>query len=259
MKILTVCVICALGLPAVTSAFAAETNQAVVNRDFTDTVSPANQQAYEAGVKAWNQCLREHGSKYAWTAWMHETGNVYAYSYVTGPHTWADFDTMRGAFKDCDTTWRTQANPHLKGETSVFMIDQPDMSYLPKDRSGQAQPALIDVNYFTLEHGHAARTAFVDAARKIAAAAAKSKWPYYFRFLEIQAGDEDAPDFVLVLPNKNWADYGAEANPSLWKMIEGVYGKADADALRKSLNDAIKKSSEHVDSYNAGLSYIPDK
>ncbi|MBN8737300.1 MAG: hypothetical protein J0H27_13665 [Xanthomonadales bacterium] len=259
MKILTVCVVAALELAAVTGAFAAEANQAVANRDFTDTVAPSDQQAYEAGVKAWNQCLRDHGSKYAWTAWVHETGDVYSYSYVTGPHTWADFDTMHDADKACSETWRTQANPHLKSETSAFMVDQPDMSYMPKDWATQAQPALIDVTYFTLQHGHAAHTAFTDAAKKIAAAAAKSKWPYHFRFLEIQAGGEDAPDYILVLPNKSWADYGAEANPSLWKMVESVYGKADTDALRKSLSDAIKKSSEHIDSYNADLSYTASK
>ncbi len=257
MKILTVCVICALGLPAVTSAFAAEAGQAVVNRDFTDTVSPANQQAYEAGVKAWNQCLRGHGSKYAWTAWVHETGNVYSYSYVTGPHAWADFDTMSDAFKACDETWRTQANPHLKGESSTFLIDQPDMSYLPRDWTSQPQPALIDVIYFTLKPGREAHMAFTDGAKKIATAAAKAKWPYHFRILQMQAGDEGAPDYLVVLPSKSWADYGAGVDASMWKMVEGVYGKADTDALRKSLNDAIDKSSEHIDRYSAALGYIP--
>lgn len=259
MKILTVCVICALGLPAVTSAFAAEPNRAVVSRAYTDTVSPPHQQAYEAGVKAWNQCLREHGSKYAWVAWVHETGDVYSYSYVTGPHTWADFDAMHNVNNACSETWRTQANPHLKGETSAFMIDLPAMSYLPAGWASQGQPALIDVVYFTLKPGRAAHAAFTDAAKKVAAAAAKAKWPYPFRFLRLQAGDEGAPDYLVVSPSKNWADFGAGVDAPMWKMVEGVYGKADTDALLNSLNEAIEKSSEHIDSYNADLGYIPGK
>lgn len=259
MKILAACVVAALAVSAIGNAHAADAGKAVVSRDFTDTVSPMNQQAYEAGVKAWNQFLREHGSKYTWTAWVHETGDVYSYSYVAGPYSWSDFDTMRDAGKTCDAIWREQANPHLKGETSAFMVDQPDMSHMPADWANQAPPALIAVMYFTLKPGHEAHAAFADAAKKIAAAADKAKWPYYFRFLQLQAGGEGAPDYVLVLPNKSWADYGSEANPSMWKMVEGVYGKADTDALRETVNNAIEKTSEHVDSYNADLSYIAGK
>lgn len=259
MKILTACVAATLAVSALGSANAADADKAVVSRDFTDTVAPANQVAYEAGVKAWNQCLKEHGSKYSWSAWVHETGDVYSYSYVTGPYTWADFDRMRESGKACEATWRTQANPHLKGETSTFMVDQPEMSYLPKDWARQPQPALLDVVYFTLKPGREANMAFRDGAKKIAAAAAKSKWPHHFRFLEIQAGDEGAPDYVIVMPSKSWADYGAGLDASFWKMVEGVYGKADADALRASINGAIDKASEHIDSYNAELSYDAGK
>ncbi|MGA9342370.1 MAG: hypothetical protein WBV61_08560 [Rhodanobacteraceae bacterium] len=255
MKIMTLCVSSALALSAVTSTLAAEANKAVVSRDYTDTVAPADQQAYEAGSKAYNQCLREHGSKHAWTAWVHETGNVYQYSYVAGPYTWADFDTMHTVGKACDATWRSQANPHLKSEISVFMVDQPDMSHMPKDWDKQAPPALIQVTYFSLNPGHADDEAFTSSVKKITAAAAKANWPYYYRTLQVQYGDAGAPDYIVVWPGKSWADLGAEADPSFWKMVEGVYGKADAASLRKALNNAIKDSSSHVDSYSAELSY----
>ena len=257
MKILTSCMVSALALSAVTGTYAAEASKAVVNRDYTDTVSPPDQQAYEAGVKAYNQCLRDHGSKYAWTAWAHETGDVYSYSYVIGPYTWEDFDAMRDVSKACDATWRAQGNPHLKGETSAFIVDQPEMSHMARDWAKQAPPELIDVVYFTLKPGHEVHEAFTTTAKKLAAAADKAKWPYDYRFLELQGAGDDAPDYVLVSPNKNWAEYGTEANPTFWKMVEGVYGKAEADALRKSINDATAKMSEHVDSYNPDLSYIP--
>jgi hypothetical protein len=259
MNIPTVCVIAALGFSATASAFAADAGGAFVSRDFTDSVAPPDQQAYEAGVMAFNQCLRDHGSKYAWTAWVHETGDVYSYSYVVGPYAWADFDAMREVGKACDATWRTRGNPHLRSETSTFMVDQPAMSHMAPDWNKQAPSPLIDVVYFTLKETHAAHEVFIAAMKKIAVAADNAKWPYYFRFFQIQAGGEGAPDYVLVMPGKNWADYGAATNASLWKMIEGAYGKADADALRKSINDTLDKSSEHVDSYNADLSYIPRK
>ena len=47
MKILTSCMVSALALSAVTSAYAADANKAVVTRDWSDTVAPADQNAYE--------------------------------------------------------------------------------------------------------------------------------------------------------------------------------------------------------------------
>jgi hypothetical protein len=260
MKILTFCVMSALALTAASSAFAADANKVAVTRDFTDTVEPAQQQAYEAGVKAYNQCLRDHGVKYDEYTVTHETGDdTYKYSSDIGPYIWADFDALDAAAKPCSATWHTKANPYLKSESSVFMVDQSDMSHMPADWEKQAPPALLNVIYYTLKPGHEAMTAFTDAAKKIAAAAAKSKWPYYFRALQVRGGDAGAPDYVLVIPEKSWADYGTEPSPSLWKMVESAYGKADTAALRKSLNDSIKDSSSHVDRYSADLSYIAGK
>lgn len=259
MKTLTACVVAALAVSAVASAYAADANKAVVNRDWTDTVAPAHQDAYEAGQKAFNQCLREHGVKYNFLAYTHETGDTYKYSYVTGPYTWADFDAGDAAVKPCIATWRAQGNPHLNSETSVFFVDQPDMSHLQAGWATQPPPPVLHVIYFTLKTGHDANEAFADVFKKIAAAAAKTKWPYYFRTLRVHGGDEGSPDYLLVIANKNWAEAGAEPDPSVWKMVENAYGKADAGAMRKSLNDAIAKSSDHFDRYNADLSYIPGK
>jgi hypothetical protein len=259
MKILISCVASALALSAFSGAFAAEASKANVYRDFSDTVAPANQEAYEAGVKAYNQCMKDHGFKYTWGAWNHETGNVYTYSYVAGPYTWADFDTMHATGKACDATWRKQANPHLKEEISAFMVSQADMSYMPKDADKDPPPAMIGVVYFHLKNGHDAHEAFTNAVKKIAAAAEKSKWSGHFQTNEIDYGGEGSPDYIVVLPNKDWADVGMERNPTLWKMMENVYGKTEAAAIRKSLNDSIEKSSSHIDSYNADLTYTAPK
>ncbi|WHZ19002.1 MAG: hypothetical protein OJF55_001151 [Rhodanobacteraceae bacterium] len=259
MKILTACVVAVLAASAIGSAFAADSDKAVVWRDYTDTVAPANQQAYEAGAKAYNQCLREHHVKFDEPTVTHETGNDYMYSTDIGPVTWADLDTLAEQSKPCDAVWRAQANPHLKGETSAFMVTHLDMSHLPAGWRTGTPPPILHVIDYTLKPGHEAGTAFTDAVKKIAAAAGKTKWPYYWMTAEIQGGGEDAPDYILVIRSKNWADVGMEPNPALWKMVAGVYGQADADALRKSLDDAIAKTSDHFDKYNADLSYTAGK
>lgn len=259
MKTLTLCMVSALALTAVTSTHAAEASKAVVTRDFTDIVAPAHQQAYETGIKAFNQCLHQHGVKYTWTAWVHETGDTYKYSYTAGPYTWADMDTMRNQSKACDATWRAQGNPHLQGESSVFLVEMPELSHVPAGWDKLPQPAIVHVLYFTLKPGHDANETFMADMKKFAAAASKTKWPYYYRTLQAQGGDDGSPDYLLVIPNKSWAEAGAGPDPAFWKMVENAYGKADTDALRKSFNDSVAKISDHFDSYNADLSYIAGK
>lgn len=256
MKTLTACVVAALAVSACASAYAADANQAMVMRDFTDTVAPAQQQAYEAGLKAYNECLREHHVKFRESTVTHETGNDYMYSTDVGPLTWADVDTLDAEAKSCDATWRAQGNPHLKSETSVFIVTRPGFSRMPKDMTGYA---LIDVIHFTLKPGMAAQKAFTDAVKEIYAAENKANWPEYSTTGRIDSGGPGAPDYELDIFYKNWASLGPEPNPPLWKMVASVYGQQKADDLRGALNGAIASTEEHVDRLNPGLSYIPGK
>jgi hypothetical protein len=243
----------ALALLLGSAVQAADKAPVTVMRDYTDSVAPADQQAYEAGVKSFNQCLRQHGFKYTWTAWTHETGDTYTYSYTSAAIPWSSFDDMDAAGKACDATMRSGVNPHLKSETSAFMQTMPELSHVPK--AVDPAPKLIEVTLFTLKPGHEASDAFIANVKKIAAAADKSNWPYYFQIGRIVDAGDGAPDFILVSPSKSWAELGRDPDPDVWKMVEGVYGKADAAAMRKAINEAIKDESSHVDSYNADLTY----
>ncbi|MHA6204765.1 hypothetical protein ACXU4B_10100 [Dyella soli] len=253
MKSMTPWLVLALATACAAGTHAAEAAKATVIRDYTDTVAPADQLAYEAGIKRFNECLSQHGFKYTWTAWTHETGDTYTYSYTTDPLPWSGFDAMQAAGKACDGALRSEVNPHLKSEFSAFMETQPDMSHMAKGM-GISAP-YIEVIYFKLKFGHENREAFTTVVKKIAAAAEKSKWPYYFATASVRGGGGDAPDYVVVLPSKSWADLGMDDNPPLWTMVENAYGKEEAQAMRKSLNDAVQSQASHVDSYNAELSY----
>lgn len=244
----------ALALLGSMTAQAADKPSTMVIRDYTDMVAPADQQAYETGVKNFNQCLHQHGFKYTWTAWTHETGDTYSYSYTSDPVSWGSFDEMDSAGKACEAVIRSEVNPHLKSETSAFMKPMSDLSHMAKDMDKMA-PAFIEVVYFTLKPGHEAQDAFEATVKKIADAANKSNWQAHFQVGKLMYAGEGAPDYILVSPDKSWAEVGEEANPPLWKMIESVYGKSDAATMRKTLNDVIKDESAHVDSYNAELTY----
>lgn len=254
MKIIISCVASAIALTASAGAFAADAEKANVSWVFNDVVAPAEQQAYESGIKSFNKCMGQHGYKYAWTAWTHETGDTYKYSYVAGPYTWSDVDKMHASGQVCQATWRAEGNAHLKSETSAFLVGMPELSRTPSDN---AKPALINVTYFTLKGALGSDEAFTDGIKKIAAAAEKSKWSGHYLLYKVRGGDKGAPDYILVSPYKDFAEYGVGFNPPVWKMLEAATTKQDADAVRKQINDAIEDASSHVNSYSAELTYTP--
>jgi len=255
MKFITLFLVPLATLFCMAGAQAAGMDHSNVVRDYTDTVSPAEQKAYEDGVKTYNQCLSQHGFKFTWTAWSHVTGNTYMYSYDTNPSTWADFDKMHDTGGVCDEVWQSAVNPHLVSETSAFMVGMPELSHMPKNMG--LGSGLIDVTYFKLKAGHEARDTFTNTIKMIAEAATKSNWPGHYQFASVQDAGPGAPDFILVWASKNWADFGMDINPPLWKMVEDTYGKKKANELRMSLNDVIVDSSSHVDEYNQDLTYKP--
>ncbi|ULU25383.1 hypothetical protein [Dyella terrae] len=238
---------------AAVGARAADNDATLASREYTDVVAPAEQEAYEAGIKAYNQCLGQHGFKYDWTAWTHETGDTYSYTYTTASLPWSAFDAMRTASKACDQTLRTAVNPHLKSETSAFTQKIGALSHLPQGAATE-QP-FAEVNYFKLKSGHEPQEAFMDVMQKVTAAAEKSHWNYYYAISALRDADGNSPEFIMIIRSASWADLGKEPDVPLWTMVEKVYGKDSAQAMRKSLNEALLYETVRIDSYNADLTY----
>lgn len=238
--------------PALCAAGAAGAEDTM--RLYVDRVEPMQQVAYEKAVRDYNACLGAHGFRYSWRTWVHETGDTQSYSYTAGPYAWADFDKLGDTDKDCEATWRGEASPHLRSESSVFLVALPELSYAPRD--APATPALISVSGFTLKPTHVAEQAFLAAERKIAAAAQKSHWEGRYALYKTRGGGKEFPDYIVCVPYADWRAYGAGFNPSLWQMVETAYGTKTADALRRSLDDALVEVSIHIERYSPELSYV---
>lgn len=80
---------------------------------------------------------------------------------------------MRTTGKACDAVRQSAANPHLQSETSSFLTIMSDMSHMPKG-SMDLGTGLIHISYITLKNGHDTYEAYVDAVKKVTAAATKS-------------------------------------------------------------------------------------
>lgn len=260
MKGLTACVLAALAVSSIASAHAADAGTTLVTIEYTDTVAPAGMHVYEAGIEAYVRCLREHHVTFNEYAFTRATGrNTYQISFEREPMTWAQRDGLGGESRPCKPIFNTQVDPHLQSESAAVLMEQPTMSHLASSAKHPAPPQVLHVFNYTLKSGPAAHAAFANAMKKIAAAAAKTKWPYYWDMVAVEGGGEGAPDYQLVIGGEDWADAGAEPDLSLWKMVANAFGQPEADAIRKSLDGAIEKISDHFDRYSAELSYIAGK
>jgi hypothetical protein len=232
---------------------AADTTPTSMSYDIEDTVAPAQEAAYELGVKNYNQCLSKHGFKFSVPALEHATGNTYMYSYVIMLPNWAGLDAIHAMGGVCDSVFEADVNPHLLGETAAVTTVMPGFSHYPNDMAPMTP--LTEVISFTLKPGMAAYKAFTNGVKAIYAAEARSSWPYYSELDGMNYAGPGAPDFQLIIPARSWADIGTPESPSVWKMLAKVYGQRKADAIHKSIDDAIASSEAHVDRYDPSLSY----
>lgn len=227
---------------------------APVSRFYVVEVAPAQDQAFQDGMKAWLKCLHEHADTRGLWAWSAETGDLGRYVFESDTRTWAGIDERNPADKACGGDFNTGVMPHISKAYSWVGERRPKMSHAGMDG---AMPAYVYVLDIKVKSGQGA--SFAEAVEKYAEAAAKIKWEGQWFTDAVTGGGKGSADYILVWPNKSWAEIGQEPNPSIKAMMEKVYGKAQAAAIRKQFFDAIDHQWDGVWSYSKDLSYIPAK
>ena len=132
MKVLDACAAPPLAVSGITCAHAADADKALVAIDYTDSVAPAEMQAYVAGIKAWVRCPREHRVTFNEYAANHVTGrDTCRISFERQPVTWAQRGELDDKSAPCKATFNTQVDPHLKSESGTAVVEEPEMSHPP--------------------------------------------------------------------------------------------------------------------------------
>jgi hypothetical protein len=226
-----------------------------VIRVYVVEVPPAQDHAFNVGVKAWQTCLRAHGDKQATSAYDAETGDMSRYLFLEEHSTWGDMDAHSPAGKACRATFRTAVLPHFTQAFSDLAELNAKDTYMPETATDPTP--IIWVDAYRIRYGYGAD--FHEGAEKFAAAAAKIHWEGHFSGYDIDGAGQGAEDFVMVWPNKNWADVGHDPTPSTKNMMYSVYGKAAADAMFHKFRAAIEESWSDAWSYDKDLSFVPGK
>ena len=243
---LTVVLAASMGLAQVAGATS-------LARVYVVVVPSAQDHAFSVGVKAWQKCLRAHGTKQTTLAYDAETGDLSRYLFLNHYSAWSGMDAHNAAGKACRGLFVSGVLPHVGNAYSeVAELNDKD-SYMP---GGDPDPApILWVNGFRIKPGQA--PAFHDGLEKFAAAAAKTHWQAHFAGWDIEGSGQGAENFVMVWPNKNWADVGTDPNPSAKDMMWSVYGQANAEAMHQKFLATIADQWSDAWSYDKDLSIVP--
>lgn len=224
-----------------------------ITRVYVVVIPPAQDQAFNQGIKDWEKCLHDHGAKQATMAYSASTGDLERYLFLENHSSWADMDNHDPANKACGATFLSEVLPHVGEAYSEVGVPQPKETYLPE---GNSDPApMIWVNAFRIKPGQS--DAFSESLGKLAAAAAKTHWVGRFAGYEIEGAGHGGENFVLVWPNKNWADIGQDPSPSVKQMMDSVYGKKAAHANHDKFIGSIAEQWSDAWTYQKDLSYTP--
>ncbi|MGA7538962.1 MAG: hypothetical protein WBW93_09350 [Steroidobacteraceae bacterium] len=226
-----------------------------LSRAYIVVVPSAQDHAFNVGTKAWEKCLRAHGTQQATDVYDAETGDLSRYLFLNNYSAWSGMDAHDAAGKACRAIFVAQVLPHVGQAYSQIAERNDKDSYMPGGDSDP--PAIMWVAAFRIKTGQAA--AFHEGLAQFAAAAAKTHWMGHFAGWDIDASGQGGEDFVLVWPNKNWADVGTDPSPSAKDMMASVYGAANAEAMHQKFMAAVHESWSDAWSYDKDLSITPRK
>lgn len=218
-------------------------------------VSAPNNHAFRQGMKAWHKCLWAQGDRSPSIVYDAASGDLSRYAILIPHHTWGGMDRTMPGGKACRALFTAAVLPYVQAAYGEITQLSPKTTYMPEPNP---QPApMLWVAAFRIRIGESRQ--FEEGLAQFAAAARKTHWEGHFSGYDVIGAGEGGADFLLVWPNKNWADVGTQPSPSARQMMDAVYGKARAQAMHKRWAESITDAWSDGWSYDKGLSYPSQK
>jgi hypothetical protein len=218
-------------------------------------VSAPNNHAFREGVKAWHKCLWANGDRAPSLVYDAASGDLSRYAILNPHHTWGGMDRTMPGGKACRALFTTAVMPYVESAYSEITQLSPKATYMPTE-DPQPAPMLWVVAFRVKADGF---DRFNAGLEQFAAAAAKTHWEGTFSGYDVIGAGQGGADFLLVWPNKNWADVGSDPSPTAKQMMQSVYGKSRAQAMRMRWAGSVAESWSDGWIYDKRLSYPSHK
>ena len=243
----------AVCLQGLVMAAMAQDPQAVVGEIIRIKPKTGMEKQFEAAGKehmAWHQQKQDDWS---WFVWQVMSGPGTG-KYVAGTfgHKWSDFDNPKVSREEDGADAGERIGPYTASIETQYVAFLPKHSR-PTDTNTPSKMATV----VTIRVKQGMEETYLNAVSKIPKAMEKTNWPGHYGFYALANGGEH-PTFFLVLPREKWADFAPPDKP-FEKMLEEAYGREDAGAILKTLDEAPANVSSEMIVYRPDMSYVPSQ
>lgn len=238
--------------PAKPAPATAQEEPGTVSRIYNFKVKNGMEQQFEEAIKAHIAFLQENNASWPWTGFTVETGpNSGWYGFVSGGHTWADFDHYDATIREAAMGhFQSTVSQYVETFNSVITMGMPHMSNPAPDTMvpGFAQVIHYHVKFDMAED-------FAHVATKIHKGLKAEGWSENYLWSTAASGGE-GPMFTLVLLYESWADM-AEPEETFEQVLQEHYGATEFQNLMETVADCAWKVESWTARIRTDLSYIP--
>jgi hypothetical protein len=240
-----------LAATAAVLALPAGAEDMMVSRVTVWTVKPGMEAKFEEGLKRHNDFHRRQSDPLALSTFQVQSGpGGGAYIRLAGDRHWSDFDAEEAMAKADQADSAVNTDPYIASATTSYYRLLADVS-----RPKESPSSMYALAFYRAKF--AKSRDFMRAARKIHEGIGKTQWPVHYAWFALVNGGE-GPEFVLSLPRDKWADFNPPEKP-FDKMMEEAFGRAEADSIGETFDNAVAGVSSEIVAYRADLSYVPAK
>jgi hypothetical protein len=204
--------------------------------------------------EALRQHLAFHSSNqdsWSWHTWQVVNGEGLGRYYLrSNGLRWEDFDAHPDMRRSDWADFLTNVAPHLQSMASTIDSVDPSLSNWPAPVS---RPKLVAVTRFELTFDGFRE--FRDALEKLHQAMTDKAADRHYAWTSTVNGST-GPEMTLLVPLASWADLEPR-QPTLWAVIEEVYGPDRASVIRTAIEAGVRGIHSSVVAYREDLSYEP--
>ena len=194
---------------------------------------------------------RANHDGWSWHVWQIVNGdNLGDYYLRTHGHRWEDFDAESDLRRSDWADFLANIAPNLESMSSTISSLEPALSSWP---ASVTRPPLVSLTRFELNYQGFRE--FRAALEKIHAAMSDKAADRHYAWASTINGS-DGPEMTLLVPLASWTDLEPR-QPTLWSVIEEVYGAEQANALRATIGSSVRAVHSSVVAYREDLSYEP--
>jgi len=214
-------------------------------------VRPDRFPQFEEALRQHLSFHRSNQDVWSWHTWQVVNGEGLGHYYLrTNGHRWEDFDAQADMRRSDWADFLTNVAPHLQSMASTIESVEPALSNWPATVS---RPTLVSVTRFELTFD--GFRGFRGALEKLHQAMSEKAADRHYAWTSTVNGS-GGPEMTLLIPLGSWADLEPR-QPTLWTVIEDVFGPDQASVLRETIQAGVRSIHSSVVAYREDLSYEP--